>query len=133
MSLFESLKSNALLIACVILTIMLLIKTNEVGSLQTALTHCNSEVIKFTEMSDRLSKQVKDLGQQLDNNSKNIPKIVRNVDVVICDTKVKQEAIKNIPSNNKEVIKGGGDGISNEGNTAGIDDKLPPELIGLLQ
>jgi ABC-type transporter Mla subunit MlaD len=125
-----------MLIACVILTIMLLIKTNEVGDLQTALTHCNSQAEQHRDTSERLSKQVKDLGQQLDNNSKAIPKIVRNVDVVICDSRVKQQAIDNLLST-RGVQSGGNDvkqlKAATKSNVADIDDELPPELVRLLQ
>jgi hypothetical protein len=80
---------------------------------------------ELTLKYERISSENEKLAQEIKNAGNNSVVITKEVTVEVCNAKVKQEAIKSLPTNKREV--------TNEKATAGIDDSLPDDLKRLLQ
>ena len=83
--------------------------------------------IKSTEQNKRLSEQLKAAQDEITTRPVEYIETVREVEKEICRGKVTEAQINNIPSKRKEV------GDANQAPTADIDDRLPPELVRVLQ
>ena len=68
---------------------------------------------------------IDDMRIELDKKPTEYITITKEVTKELCDSKFKQYQVMNLPSTNK--------GVENESNYADIDDRLPPDLIKLLQ
>ncbi|WCO82110.1 hypothetical protein vBPpSSYP_128 [Pseudomonas phage vB_PpS_SYP] len=125
MKILATLKSKALHVLIVILMTLLAatyidrnIISNDRDVTKKSLTELTLKYERISSENEKLAKEIKEAG----NNS---VVITKEVTVEVCNAKVKQEAIKSLPTNKREV--------TNEKATAGIDDSLPDDLKRLLQ
>lgn len=127
--LFATLKNNMALVICVILATLLLTsvvsgksKSKELDALEIVY---NEQVV----LNQRLSETNKKLMDEIKTKPKEFITITKEVGVELCNGKLKQEAINALPSKRKGEVTD----VPRETNTADIDDRLPSDLIKLLQ
>lgn len=125
MKILATLKSKSLHVLIVILMTLLAatyidrnIISNDRDVTKKSLTELALKYERVSSENEKLAQEIKEAG----NNS---VVITKEVTVEVCNAKVKQEAIKSLPTNKREV--------TNEKATAGIDDSLPDDLKRLLQ
>lgn len=125
MKILATLKSKALHVLIVILMTLLAatyidrnIISNDRDVTKKSLTELTLKYERISSENEKLAKEIKETGN-------NTVVITKEVTVEVCNAKVKQEAIKSLPTNKREV--------TNEKATAGIDDNLPDDLKRLLQ
>lgn len=125
MKILATLKSKALHVLIVILMTLLAatyidrnIISNDRDITKKSLTELALKYERISSENEKLAQEIKEAG------NKSVV-ITKEVTVEVCNAKVKQEAIKSLPTNKREV--------TNEKATAGIDDSLPDDLKRLLQ
>lgn len=124
MNLLAKLGNNAAIIICIILTTILLVKLVEIKDLDEKLVVANRKAAEYSSLSLSLTKRVNTLAKELEETPERVITLTKEVQTEVCNGKLKQEAIKNLPSK-KEVV--------NEKDVADIDDRIPSDLIKLLK
>lgn len=126
MNLLATLKTKGLSILVVVLT-TLCISLFVTGKLdRNELDDVKGKLLEHVTLNERLSKQNLELAEQIRNKPKEYIPVVKDVIKEVCNGKVKQSLIENLPR--KEVSN-----VENTQTTADIDDRLPADLIKLLQ
>lgn len=122
--LITTLKSKAQTLLCIILATLLTVSYLSGKSDREQLELVSGKLTEHVQLNSRLSEQNLSLAQEIKDKPKEYITITKEVDGKVCDGRVLQEQIKSLPSK-KEVG-------NVEKTTAGIDDRLPTELIKLL-
>lgn len=118
------LKSNLKNILCIVLATLLTVSYVTGKSDRTALDMANKKLTEHVQLNERLSSQNRDMAQELKDKPVAYIEVVKEVQTEICNGKIKQAAIEALPSKKKEV--------GNVQTTVDIDDRLPDDLIRLL-
>lgn len=118
------LKSNLKNILCIVLATLLTVSYVTGKSDLTALDMANKKLTEHVQLNERLSSQNRDMAQELKDKPVAYIEVVKEVQTEICNGKIKQAAIEALPSKKKEV--------GNVQTTVDIDDRLPDDLIRLL-
>jgi len=125
MKILATLKSKALHVLIVILMTLLAATYIDRNIISNDRDVTKKSLTELTLKYERISSENEKLAQEIKNAGNNSVVITKEVTVEVCNAKVKQEAIKSLPTNKREV--------TNEKATAGIDDSLPDDLKRLLQ
>lgn len=123
-NLIASLTSKIWIIACIVLTTMLTVSEFDNRDLKRKLTASESIVNTLSVANETNTTTINELRKELETKPAQVITITKEVEKEICNGKVKQEAINSLPSKKE---------VKNEKDVADIDDRLPPELIRLLQ
>ncbi|ANA49277.1 hypothetical protein PMW_152 [Pseudomonas phage phiPMW] len=123
-TLFAALKGKVLYVIIVVLATLLAATYIDRGIIANDRDKTKATLVEAISINDRLIKQNKQLAEDLKNKPNDSIKIVKESSREICSSTVKSEAIKNLPSTKREV--------THETATAGMDDRLPDDLIRVL-
>lgn len=121
------LKDKFLYVALVALSTLLLAVYFDRGGVIEERDGLKQSLAERMIVNERLVSENKHLLEQLKTAPKEAVVITKEVMKEVCTAQVKSEAIKAIPSNKKD-----GQNEANQDRTADIDDRLPAELIRLL-
>lgn len=125
MNILATLKSKALHVLIVILMTLLAATYIDRNIISNDRDVTKKSLTELALKYERVSSENEKLAQEIKKAGNNSVVITKEVTVEVCNAKVKQEAIKSLPTNKREV--------TNEKATAGIDDSLPDDLKRLLQ
>lgn len=89
------------------------------------LKEVREKLVQHVELNETLSRQNLELAEEIRTKPIEYITITKDVEKEVCEGKIAQNAIKNIPSKRKEGV--------DEKITADIDDRLPADLIKLLK
>lgn len=118
------LKSNLQNILCVVLATLLTVAYVSGKSDREELQKVSQKLTEHVQLNERLSTQNRELAKELIEKPVAYVEVVKEVQTEICNGKVKQAAIESLPSKKKE--------LGNVETTVDIDDRLPDDLIRLL-
>lgn len=124
MNVMDTIKANVFKFLCVILLTLLVALKVDYDDKVDKLESATSSLTIHEQANKRLSEENKRLVDDLEKKPKEVIKIVREVEKELCTIPIKQEAIKNLKSRKE---------VTDEKDTADIDDRLPADLIRLLQ
>lgn len=124
MNLITILKSKAQTFLCIILATLLTVSYLSGKTDRKELEQVSGKLTEHVLLNQRLSEQNLSLAQEIKDKPKEYITITKAVEKEVCNGRVKQELIKAIPvkkddNNAKET-------------TADIDDRLPADLVKLL-
>lgn len=124
MNLLAVIKSKGYFILCIILATLLTasIVTSKID--REDLKDANEKLLVHVQLNKRLSDQNLELAKEIRDKPVEYITITKEVDRKVCDGQVKQALINSLPR--KEVV-------NEKQDIAGIDDKLPDDLIKLLK
>lgn len=122
-SFFKLISVKTLWILIIVLTSMLAMTYIDARDKEQQIKQLNDIATKSVEQNKRLSYQNKQLAEEIKNKPVEYITITKDVSKELCNGKVIDSQIRNLPS-------GGGD---EKTRTAGIDDRLPDDLIQLLK
>lgn len=95
------------------------------GTQKEELLAANQALSKSELVINSNKNLIDDMRLELEKKPTEYITITKEVTKEVCDAKFKQYQVMNLPSTNK--------GVENESDYADIDDRLPPDLIKLLQ
>lgn len=124
MNLISTLRANALKLLCVVLVTLLVALKFEYNDKVDKLSSATTSLTEQVALNERLSEQNKQLAEEVEKKPKQVIKVVKEVHTELCQSSIKQEAIKNLKSNKE---------VTDEKDVADIDDRLPADLKLLLK
>lgn len=117
--------------AIIVLSTLLTVSHIEVRDKRDQVSQLTQLADRSIEQNKRLSDQLKDLQYELDTRPAKQIEVVKKVMIEMCEGKVLEAKINSIPS--KREVKNVDQQTPDQKPVADIDDRLPDDLLKLLQ
>lgn len=125
MKLLASLKSKGLLILCIVLGTLFVATYISGKDDRDELQQTRDKLLQHVTLNKSLSDENLRLTKEVKERPKEYIPLTKEMMSEVCKGSTKQELIKQLPSTKKEVV--------DDKTTVDIDDRLPADLIKLLQ